>query len=286
LVQYNDNGTDEILLIQKDTINNALGSFKNKPVYITHESDKIVGNVVDIYYDMDTAGYIMGFISDNKDVENLLSNKNWGVSCTYEILQSGNGGKYHEIEYNKEVYALAFKNLCIVENPRYQEAREIINGVENGGVGSGIKGHRTANKYEHYIKKAKTFWKEAHGKIPTTTKEKFVKFRKIKGEEAEKLKGETGLDLQGFKHAVGNKGFRHIYQKHGEDNEKDKKQRGVKEGDVLLIPKITEKYDKIKLEKGKNTLDGIKYTRGKRNYVEVIKEGRKTLEGKTMYIKK
>jgi hypothetical protein len=148
LVQYNNNGTDEILLIQKDTINNALGSFKDKPVHITHDSENIVGNVVDVYYDMDTAGYIVGFISDNKDVDNLLNNKKWGISCTYEILQSGNGGKYHEIEYNKEVYALAFKNLCIVENPRYQEAKEIINSVnkkdvKNGGVGSGIKGHRT-----------------------------------------------------------------------------------------------------------------------------------------------
>jgi hypothetical protein len=159
-------------------------------------------------------------------------------------------------------------------------------GVCNGGPGSGIKGHRTAKKYEHYIKKTKTFWKDAHGKIPATTKEKIVKFRKIRGEEAKKLKAAIGLDLQGFKHSLSNKGLRHIYQRHSEKNETEKDQRGITERDILLIPKITEKYDKVKLEKGKNVLDGIKYIRGKRNYIEVIKKARKMLEGKTMYIKK
>ena len=65
-----------------------------------------------------------------------------------------------------------FKNIAIVKNPRYQEAREVINCiVENGGVGSGRKGHitlkpvvidnrRKFKDYKDLSNKARNFYKE------------------------------------------------------------------------------------------------------------------------------
>jgi hypothetical protein len=91
-------------------------------------------------------------VSDSPEVEDLLNGKKWAVSCTYTIEDRGNGGKYHNIDYDEEILKLSFTNLSLVEYPRYEEAREVVNGLteeeaKNGGEGSGIKGHRTPKKY-------------------------------------------------------------------------------------------------------------------------------------------
>lgn len=174
VVSYEDNN-EGILLLQKDTIEKALNTFKNKPVILTHEGIDERGKVIDCYYDNDTGYFICIFYVDNPYVQNLLDNEGYAVSCTYDCLEYGNAGIYHNIPYDEEATDIVFKNLAIVEKPRYQEAKEYINGIggdcENGGKGSGVKGHKTAKpitidgrrKYKDYkdlSQKARKYYKD------------------------------------------------------------------------------------------------------------------------------
>lgn len=136
IVSYSDID-DGVLLLKKETIDKALNTFKDKPVIITHDGTEPVGKVIDCYYDADTANYICIFYVDNPEAINLLDNQGQSISCTYDCLDYGENGTYHNIPYDKEAKNISFVNLAIVEKPRYQESKEYINGLENGGKGSG-----------------------------------------------------------------------------------------------------------------------------------------------------
>ncbi len=174
VVSYEDNN-EGILLLQKDTIEKALNTFKNKPVILTHEGIEERGKVIDCYYDNDTGYFICIFYVDDPYIQDLLDNEGYAVSCTYDCLEYGNAGIYHNIPYDEEATDIVFKNLAIVEKPRYQEAKEYINGIsgdcENGGKGSGIKGHKTAKPitidgrkkftdYKDLSQKARQYYKD------------------------------------------------------------------------------------------------------------------------------
>lgn len=141
---YDDTGEGN-LLIQKLAIDKALTSLIKKPVIIGHDGKEQVGKIVDAYFLPEQDVFICGFNIWNKEAIDLLDNKGYGISCTYDILKENkDGGIYHNIPYSSEAEAIDFTNIAIVENPRYEEAREVINSiVENGGKGSGIKGHTT-----------------------------------------------------------------------------------------------------------------------------------------------
>lgn len=141
---YDDTGEGN-LLIQKLAIDKALTSLIKKPVIIGHDGNEQVGEIVDAYFLPEQDVFICGFNIWNKEAIDLLDNKGYGISCTYNILKENkDGGIYHNIPYSSEAEAIDFTNIAIVENPRYEEAREIINSVvENGGLGSGRKGHTT-----------------------------------------------------------------------------------------------------------------------------------------------
>lgn len=129
IVSYNDKN-EGILLLKKEVIDEALDSFKNKPVIITHDGEKQVGEVVDCYYNTDKGVFICGFNVWDKKAQELLDNEDFSVSCTYNVEEKKEGGKYHNIDYDEEATKIIFKNLAIVNNPRYQEAKEYLNSVE------------------------------------------------------------------------------------------------------------------------------------------------------------
>lgn len=174
IVSYDD-VDDGVLLLKKETIDKALNTFKDKPVIITHDGTEPVGKVIDCYYDAETANYICIFYVDKPEAINLLDNMGQSISCTYYCLDFLPSGTYHNIPYDKEANNISFINLAIVDKPRYQEAKEYINSVEdikeNGGYGSGRKGHKTIRPvkidgrkkfkdYKDLSKQALRFYKE------------------------------------------------------------------------------------------------------------------------------
>lgn len=130
IVDFKDVG-DGILLIQKEVIDDAIKTLVGKPVIITHEGTEEVGEVVDAYYSIESGGFICGFIIKTKEAINLLDNQEYSISCTYDITEYGDGGVYHNINYEEEAKAINFKNIAIVKNPRYQETKIKINSINN-----------------------------------------------------------------------------------------------------------------------------------------------------------
>ena len=129
LADYNDYN-EGVTLLEKDTIQKALNTIIDKPVFITHDGDKKVGQVLDAYYSIDNEAFIVGFmLTDNKAID-LLDNKNYSISCTYNITKKDKGGIYHNIPYDEEAKEIYFENIALVKNPRYQEAHKRINGIK------------------------------------------------------------------------------------------------------------------------------------------------------------
>lgn len=128
LADYNDYN-EGVTLLEKDTIQKALNTIIDKPVFITHDGNKKVGQVLDAYYSIDNEAFIVGFIlTDNKAID-LLDNKNYSISCTYNITKKDKGGMYHNIPYDEEAKEISFENIALVKNPRYQEANKRINSI-------------------------------------------------------------------------------------------------------------------------------------------------------------
>lgn len=118
-----------ILLLLKPAIDNALKTIINKPVIIGHDGKTQVGEVVDAYFNTDTGNYVCGFIVWDEEAKKLLDNDNQSISCSYEVLNYGGSGKYHNIDYDEEAKEIQFIDLAIVDNPRYQEARQYVNSI-------------------------------------------------------------------------------------------------------------------------------------------------------------
>lgn len=148
LVRFNTD-KEEIILLEKEMIDNNLNTLKQKPVVIGHDGELTVGEVVDCYFDIDKGYYIVGFNVWDDEAKNLLDNKQFSVSSTYEVVNKTDAvEKYHNMDYNYRVNSLDFINLAIVEKPRYQETKVYVNSLdgeedikENGGPGSGNFGH-------------------------------------------------------------------------------------------------------------------------------------------------
>ena len=128
LADYNDYN-EGITLLEKDTIQKALNTLIDKPVFITHDGHKKVGRVLDAYYNIDNEAFIVGFILTDNEAIDLLDNKNYSISCTYNIIKKDKGGIYHNIPYDEEAKEIVFENIAIVKYPRYQEANKRINGI-------------------------------------------------------------------------------------------------------------------------------------------------------------
>ena len=146
LVEYKKD--NETLLIEKPVLDKSIKSIINKPVIITHDGENKVGEVVDAYYDIDTGNYIVGFNIWNEEAKKLLNN-GYSISSTFEVINKEPATeKYHNIEYDNRVIDLEFINIAIVKEPRYQEAKQYVNSLdqdniyENGGAGSGNWGHK------------------------------------------------------------------------------------------------------------------------------------------------
>lgn len=129
LVHYLENGNDVLYLVKNDALQKMNKSFEGKPVYVHHvdgiNMDKLRetadGYVVKSFYnEFDGAWWAELMIVSDKGHEAVK--KGWAVSNCYSPTEYGNGGVYHDIDYQKEVKNGEYEHLAIVPNPRYEEA--------------------------------------------------------------------------------------------------------------------------------------------------------------------
>lgn len=122
-----------VCLLQKETIDKFIDTFKGCPVVINHkdnitESDK-VGVVQNIWFsEQDGWFWCDGVLTDDKAVE--LVENGYNVSCQYAITDYSNNteNKLHNGNpYDKEILNGLFEHLAIVDNPRYEGAYIAVN---------------------------------------------------------------------------------------------------------------------------------------------------------------
>lgn len=136
------------VLVRKETLDKSLNTIIGAPVIINHTNvtadnadDLRVGVISNAYYnDKDGWYWCEGVIWD-ETAQNLITDKKWSVSCSYDFLeQDDEGGTENNIPYDREFTKLNFVHLALVDNPRYERANIVFNSktvIENGGKGSG-----------------------------------------------------------------------------------------------------------------------------------------------------
>jgi hypothetical protein len=123
------------------------------------------------------------------------------------------------------------------------------------------------------------------------TKNKIIKFSQVSPEQAQKLREKTGLELEGYSHQINSDSIRHILKEHGNEQlERFRGQVAITERDILRIPEIVKDFDDV-MNKGRNKKgeQSLLYRKKIGNdyfYVETVSRKNKTLNNKTMWIRK
>lgn len=113
---------------------------------------------------------------------------------------------------------------------------------------------------------------------------------KVSNAEAEAIKKATGMDVQNFTHVWFSEDVRHIKNRHGVGNEKDKRQIGLTQEDIekaIDVIKSPDKIEKGTTDKGRESIRFMKAnSNGEYTVVEVVSNDKKQLAIKTMWNKK
>lgn len=123
------------VLVRKETLDNSINTIIGAPVIINHKNitddnakDERVGVISNVWYnDKDGWYWCEGVIWD-ETAQNLITDKGWSVSCSYDYLEENNeGGTENNIPYDREFTKLNFVHLALVDNPRYERANIVFN---------------------------------------------------------------------------------------------------------------------------------------------------------------
>lgn len=128
LVSYKENGQEVLYLLTNEALQKMNKSFEGKPIYIRHVDEvkleslreESFGRVVKSFYNEFDGAWWCEIVVD-EPIINLVE-EGWGVSNCYLPTELGEGGTYHNIDYQKEVKNGEYEHLAIVDNPRYEEA--------------------------------------------------------------------------------------------------------------------------------------------------------------------
>lgn len=125
-------------LIRKENLDKFVHTLRNKPVIINHKDnigdDDKVGEVLNVWFNPDDGWYWCDGVITDKTAQNLIQNKKWSVSCSYDFTKyDDEGGTENNIPYDIEFLDGEFAHLAIVNNPRYERANIVFNskGVNN-----------------------------------------------------------------------------------------------------------------------------------------------------------
>ena len=105
------------------------------PVIINHKDitaknadDERVGVVNSVWYDDKDGWYWCDGIIWDETAQNLITDQNWSVSCSYDVKTANDeGGSENNIKYDMEFLDGVFTHLALVDNPRYERANIVFN---------------------------------------------------------------------------------------------------------------------------------------------------------------
>lgn len=123
------------MLIKKESFDKFINTLEGAPVIINHKDlteenadDARVGVVSNVWFNDKDGWYWCDGIIWDKSAQNLITDKGWSVSCSYDVkLADDTGGSENNIPYNIEFLDGVFTHLAIVNNPRYERANIVFN---------------------------------------------------------------------------------------------------------------------------------------------------------------
>lgn len=153
LVSYEDTG-DGVFLLRKETLDKMMSTIEGRPVVIGHQpitlknlEDKAVGYVTKGWFNTETGQFDCEILIKDSDVYDDIKNGNNKVSSAYQVTDLGDGGKYLGQDYEAEILDGTFTHLAIVDNPRYPDAKILINSL-NGEQEMGLFNKNNDDKLE------------------------------------------------------------------------------------------------------------------------------------------
>lgn len=294
------------VLVRKETLDKSLNTIIGAPVIITHKDvtvdnadDLRVGVISNAYYNEKDGWYWCEGVIWDETAQNLITDKKWSVSCSYDFLeQDDEGGTENNIPYDREFTKLNFVHLALVDNPRYERANIVFNSKtvinnqfkeeehprdEQGRFTSGGNGVNPnyQNELKQVIDKAKNNPNE---------RQKLV-IGIVSKDLAKKAK-ENGFDITGYEHNLDVSGTRHTLKTHGNEKKEDSRgQIAITDEDFEKIPDVVYTPDNISFgETDAKDTPLIKYSKkfddGTVIYVEEIRTRQKTLTIKSMWKQK
>jgi len=116
--------SDEMVYISPETLAKMASTAHGIPVVVDHimvDTGNVETVVVGRVADMHENGTVIHFVVDDSEAVQHLQD-GWGVSTCYRITESGSGGTFNAIPYDREVLDARYEHLAIVANPRYEMA--------------------------------------------------------------------------------------------------------------------------------------------------------------------
>ena len=124
------------VLIKKESFDKFINTMVGVPVIINHKdittknaNDERVGVVSNVWFDDKDGWYWCDGIIWDETAQNLITDKGWSVSCSYDVLLADDTPRKTEnnIPYDIEFLDGVFTHLAIVDNPRYERANIVFN---------------------------------------------------------------------------------------------------------------------------------------------------------------
>ena len=124
------------VFIKKENLDKYINTMVGVPVIINHKdltdenvNDERVGVVNSVWYNEEDGWYWCDGIIWNETAQNLITDKGWSVSCSYDVkVANDEGGSENNIKYDIEFIDAVFTHLALVNNPRYERANIVFNG--------------------------------------------------------------------------------------------------------------------------------------------------------------
>lgn len=253
IVSYEDNN-DGVYLLKKETLDNMMSSIEGRPVVLGHQpvdlnnlEDVAVGYVTKGWFNSQTGKYDCEVLIKDSNIYNSIARGDNKVSSAYVSNDIRGGGLYNGQAFDHEICGGTFTHLAIVQNPRYQDAKILLNSIEETKMG---KLFNFLNEEKKKVDKSDGLFVEIDGEevLLTTLVSCYQKSKEVKENSCSKSNGE---DME-----IEDKEEDKKEDKEEEKKEEDKeKENSCKENEKEEEDKEEEKKEEDKKEEKENSLD-------------------------------
>ena len=239
---------NEVVYLSADTIKAMMPSFVGKPLYVHHVDDVDLKNlqetshgyVLETFYN-DLDGWIWSKFLAVDDIAHQAIANNWSVSNAYLPLESGAGGTYLNVPYDREILKASFTHLAIVPNPRYEDACIM-----------------TPDEYKIYCESKKKQLAELQNSKTEKKEGTFMKFFKREKVEVSVVDANTLIEIQNSNGEIEEVSVQHMMDalknaKKNEDEKANMKALINVDGEEMTVEELSNRY--AKLNKKKNEAD-------------------------------